>query len=186
MLITIDGYSGAGKTTQSRILHEQLGIEHVEFFKCYDLFHTVSRLTSSTPHDHSTFSPFAALNAFHTRYPAKLSICETFWQIFSGGYSHNPPRFLPILNFLRHGMNLQKKSEPILSIALEISQQHAGVRAIQRNSGLRVEPVSEQPQDAITEFWKLLEAELPYFHRIDAAQPIADITSQILKLIPPH
>ena len=183
MFITIDGENGVGKTTQLYILADKLNLKPVNYHHVWTTFIDVTGLLRPQS---EYIQPFASLQAIHTIPNLEDCICDHFWDQLYRLYSCNPPEFPNILKFFRTGLTLNKRPEPDLSIFIDIPHHIAVSRRLKRDVRVNVEinhadyPDSQNRRN----FLRIVETEIPYFHRVNGNQSVEDVTESIMKLIP--
>ena len=186
MLITLDGYSGAGKTTQSMALCEQLQIPRISFA---EVRHTYSAfLDHCFPDAKRTRSEIFAQLIFIHKHPDH-GVIDHFWDIFNR-YTHPSNSIAEArlaVDVFRSGLTLNGRSEPVLSFFLYapsyICQHRRLTRDTQGTVGLIGNTVATNRDRLNYEFWKSIESMVPYFHIIDAMQPIPAVTEDIMQYV---
>lgn len=179
MFITIDGYSGAGKTTQLNILAKQLKLEPVNYAAICNILDDILCLVGSR----STHTrAFCALQAFHNMPCSEDCIIDHFWDRFEQLHRYtSEENFSKLLGYFRNGMRFNNRREPDLSIFIDIPW-HLGLqRGMERDTQVITMPTSDsQPRQS---FWRTIDSRLPYFHRVNGNQPVEDVTESIMSLI---
>ena len=184
MFLTIDGYSGAGKTTQLYILANKLNLKPVNYHHVWTTFIDVAGLLRPQS---EYIQPFASLQAIHTIPNLKDCISDHFWDKFNRLYFQNPEYLPEVLEFFRTGMRFNDRPEPDLSIFIDVPWHLVTQRRVERDTNIKVPPIdSESKPDSRKRqsFWRTVEAEIPYFHRVNGNQSVEDVTESIMALIP--
>ena len=183
MYITIDGDSGAGKSTQFHILSERLGLSSPGFLRAYSGFSTIFSLKQE-------FSPYsdllATISASHTIPTGQNWIFDHFWHCFYRFRDVDPNTLDNILTFFRNGLTLNNRHEPTLSIFLDIPRDVSVHRCLQRDTGhnIQYKPTSYDDKEDKLMVWRTIETNCPYFRIIDGNRPVPEVTESIIDLLP--
>ena len=184
MFITIDGYSGAGKSTQLHILAKRLNLKPVNYFVLCNILNDIPYLVGPQ----SAFTrAFAALQAIHAIPYPRDCILDHFWDRFDRLHLQNPEYLPEILEFFRTGMRFNDRPEPDLSIFIDVPWNLVTQRRVERDTNIKIPPIdSESKPDSRNRqsFWGTVEAEIPYFHRVNGNQSVEDVTESIMELLP--
>ena len=184
MFITIDGYSGAGKSTQLHLVAKRLNLQ-IAAPTYHQLFDTFLNITSLDRDKTRAVQPFALLQSFHVFTSLEHNIVDHFWDRFYLFHLHNPHELRKMLNFFRNGMAFNNRHEPGLSIFIDVPLHVAILRRTKRDTGQTkvVPPAQPTESHTLQEFWSAVESEVPYFRRIDGNQSVTKVTKSIITLI---
>ena len=183
MFITIDGHSGAGKSTQADILAKRLKLNFTNFNNTYRAYDVIS-FAFGQPGPCKQL--FASVCAWHTIQPPHDNIIfDNFWDSLYQTYLHDELT-LSSLNMFRDALKLNNRSEPSLSIILNTPYHMALARQISRDKKIHLKLNREDSPDdkRRLEFWQFLESEIHYLHVINGNQSITNVTESIIKLLP--
>ena len=182
MFLTIDGYSGSGKSTQLQAL-TKAGFHYVDQLWMSLAFQHVS-MTKRLNNAYATV--LAELMAFNClpdlSQHNRSYVCDHFWGSLFDIYCINPDAFPEILAFFKTGLALSDRHEPDLSIFLDVPHSVATKRRFRRNTGISV--VAPDKADApFVQFWQVIAETTPCFHRVNGQQPVDSVTHDILRLV---
>lgn len=184
MYITIDGASGAGKTTQAFLLHQHLGLEYTCFLNVKYLVENVPIITGSE-------SPYAeliaALTGAHT-IPTDIDcIVEDFWSPFRHLHNLHPNDLKRVIVFFQTGITLGGRRTPDLSIYLSIPYDVHVKRVFHRHTRGEIQPAFDKENmtsyEALNRFWGTIAEQVDYFHVIDGTLPEEEVNNLITALI---
>lgn len=185
MFITIDGYSGAGKTTQLNILAKKLKLEPVNYAAICNILDDILCWVGTR----STYTrAFSALQAFHNMPCAEDCIIDHFWDRFEKLHRYtSEENFSKLLGYFRTGMRFNNRREPDLSIFIDYPWQLGLQRGMERDTQMIMVPTidSEIKSDSQARqiFWRTIDSHLAYFHRVNGNQSVEDVTESIMSLI---
>ena len=194
-IITIDGYSAAGKSTQTQRLTEHYGglnIEQIEgkFWTMFDL----TRLLF-------TLAEFEYLSDDMTEL---LRAGMLYRMMVSNGKRHGYDiliideffgthllRFANNIRFFREMLTVQSGIEPVASFFIDVPTNERHTRKFYRGSKFNEETISINLDTAVisdedrrtTEQWLALSEQIPYLHIIDGTQPIDAVSKEIISIV---
>ena len=182
MLITLDGVSGAGKSTQCDILCKMLNLPAPKFIASMVAHEIISDLIDA----HSRYSKlFATLQAIHSL-PKKAIVEDYFFNLTHGFKSEPADKRAELIRFFQQAITLNKP-EPTLSIYLKVSREVAIPRRLERSTGpvtgLQLSSEFHREDRLEWTYFHQLADMLPYFHVVDGALPIEQVTQKILNLL---
>lgn len=183
MFITFDGLPGSGKTTQSDIISQKLGID----FECpkYAVSRAIESICVISCRHFRERGLIGNIIAVHSL-PLNC-VTENVWSSFSQFI--NEPRseidkFLPVFRTL---LKASGRSEPSLSIHLDIPEELSHHRRMERDPLFKI--TAEQAIDLNElnskrrELWLYIETRVPYFHVVDATRMLDEVTNSIMALL---
>ena len=186
MLITIDGHSGSGKTTHvkavSSALNIPIGNMYGSNFTLTTAIVSAARLMFRAPF--RGYVPlYTKILAFHTLEPP--CVVDHFWEPF---FDVSRKDIDTLITIFRHSLSLCGRSEPNLSIYLDIPRNIGLYRALNRDHPgsavlANMSPKREEHERKRRSIYQLLESTIPYFHVVDANQSIQDVTVNIRRLL---
>lgn len=192
MFITIDGCSGAGKSTQVDLLVKRLRLEPFNYRDGVSTLHDISCFLSSLANPHKIV--FSCLQTFECLARTPDCICDHFWEqlysIYSADPCHNTSIVLAnALKYFRTGMKLSSYPEPDVSILIDVPADIATIRRIKRDDNVNLDLESQliptrKHNRHFYEFWDIIETNIPYFRRVDGTQSIKDVNESIIKILP--
>ncbi len=186
MYITIDGDSGAGKSTQFHALAERFGLKSPGWFATYKAFQSVP-LPKQRPGRYTRI--LAAIFASHTIPVGEQHwIVDHFWSCFYEFRDADESTLSNIITFFRTGLTLNDRPEPAISVFLDVPPDVSHHRRHQRDNELsmKYEPsdYNRNQHNRDLTFWQTIAANCPYFHVLDGNRPVADVTESISQLLP--
>ena len=183
MYITVDGVSGAGKSTQANLLRKQLSLEYT----CFDpVVYTIENIPNIVGKGSQYTNLIANLMATHT-IQCDNCIIEIFWRNFEFACHLNTNDQNTLLAFFQTGITLGGRRAPDLSIYLSIPYDVHISRMIQRD--LHQNILVEPDKDALhhfeerKRFWHTISGQISYFHVVDGTLPVEDVHASIMTLI---
>lgn len=192
ILITLDGSSGAGKTTHVESLKKDHAIPQCHF---RGLAHNIGFKIMDD--NYSSFGHTSPLCILHELVSLKLAqkerwnkrngiiVVVDFWERFIQCQENVRDR--GFLNFYREMLNLWGGYEPDLSLYLRITEKESRRRVAERE-GVMLRDEGAKPIDIVhQQIFKQnsdwLAKELPYFQIVDAMEPEGVVYCQIVKRI---
>ena len=192
MILTLDGHSGAGKTTQAAILSKKLGIP----VSPPDWFHvnqTIEYIMKFYNEGHIAMSHeseiYRHLMVYHSMPMNHRIIDDGLFYRFRF-YEHDD--FDKALDIFNQGMSLGANKAPSASFLLDIPLHIANCRSVMRTaadvrfSNISVASADQDKNKPIQKVWKRIEDAIPYFHIIDGTMPVDAVTTAILEKIKLH
>ena len=191
-MITFDGYSGAGKTTQGYKIAELLGVQ-----SC-----TLSPMQTIT--DHYYKAAVGAKPSGFSRILRDVGIIRAMQQgtrcwgqggghfVIANGFFcnllpfRNSDRLDLILDLFRKALYLEGGKEPDASFFLNVSYAECASRVIYRNiDGVEEVKIAGKGSegDESIKFWEYLASQLPYLHIINGAQEKEAVTRDIVGIL---
>jgi thymidylate kinase len=183
MFITVDGPSGAGKTTQAFLLHKRLSLEYTCF---QPVMYAIENIPSIIQKQSRYTDLIAALMATHA-IPCDNCVVGNFWRHVEFAYQLNKNDLNALLAFFQTGITLGGRRAPDLSIYLSIPYDVHISRMIQRD--LHQNILVEPDKDALhhfeerKRFWHTISGQISYFHVVDGTLPVEDVHASIMTLI---
>ena len=184
-IITLDGYSGSGKSTQLHLLATKLNYDIASYEQLFIAFRAMAEALPRTKEkDFGSINCIASMYAFHLMPNRQNCIFDHFWDKFFDAFMYQPDELTYLLRIFRAGLKLNQRREPDVSIFIDIPFQYAISRKVERNTGVIVGVRNDKCRDDFQErFWRIIECEVPYFHRVNGNQSVNDVTEDILSLI---
>ena len=183
MYITIDGVSGAGKTTQAQLLHERLSLEYTPFLP---VVYATENIPAILGKQSQYTELFSVLLAAHTIPSDADYIVEDFWAVFRSMLHLNIRDLKNALSFFQTGITLGRRP-PDLSVYLSITYDIQVSRLFERHTGITVPPVGNDNNvnqfEQLNQFWGTIAQEVNYFHVVDGTLPVEDVHASIMTLI---
>ena len=178
MVLTIDGLSSAGKTTQGVILSKRFGLQHVSIDGVQPLFVKIEHLCLGSNCDDAFIQILR--NLFMTRSLARgwendVVVVDKFWASFLAFWKNRQEDMKSALDFFRQGLLMHDGKEPDFSFYLYVDAENLAIRNAHRYQNqeivdLRVEVKDDVEVVAFSEFANYLKVHIPYFHIIDGNQ----------------
>ena len=186
-IITLDGYSGSGKSTQLGLLATKLNYDIASYEQLFVAFRAMAEALPRTK-GFGSIDFIASMYAFHLMPNPQNCIFDHFWEALSAVYHRNRTNFQSAVRFFRHGLSLSRCGEPNLSILIDLPFDVAVERQLKRDHGVdaNVSDSADHRNDFVegqSQFWAALEGYVPYFHRVNGNQSVNDVTEDILSLI---
>ncbi len=187
MLITVDGKSGAGKTTQQLILEQKLGLPLIDLSPVWGALETISMI--ACPHKTQPYTRY--LSKIQSIYAAPQEcIIENLWEAMDWLNEVDGDNIDNHIETFRKGISYLGRTEPDVSIYLWAPTSVSYPRAVRRsypNSEMTMseDDSSLQEDDARRyKLWKHIEWYVPYFHVIDASASIDEVANAIDDKLP--
>lgn len=183
MYITVDGVSGAGKSTQANLLRKQLSLEYT----CFDpVVYTIENIPNIVGKGSQYTNLIANLMATHT-IQCDNCIIQIFWRNFEFACHLNTNDQNTLLAFFQTGITLGGRPTPDLSIYLSIPYDVHINRMLERDhhQSILVETDENvlQRYEQRCKFWHTIAERVSYFHVIDGTLPVEDVNASIMTLI---
>lgn len=176
MILTLDGHSCAGKTTQGEILSTKLNLDYYDEL-CRNTWILPYRILEVTPLRHSIRKQTRIFSAAHTYHsiPNTGGIITRFWSdiVYTNlFYEEN-------LDFIRRCLTFCNMPEPTASFYLDVPSKVRQQRLTVREK----RDINVTPNPSLLDKFQLLESRLPYFHIIDGTMPVEAVTNAMLEKI---
>ena len=187
MYVTLDGISGAGKSTQCGILMRKFNYKFPRFLALFAAVEAIPSIMSAGS-EYATL--FANLHTIHCM-PPENSIMEDFWRPFTNFRELPESDLSPLVALFRQAIQLNNRPEPDLSIYIHTPQDLAEARRFQRSKRIYTSPSAVKRKKKWEEYdynlytmWERIASQVPYFHIVDGRQSVEEITEQIVMLLP--
>ena len=196
MIITIDGLSGAGKTTQAHNLSQLLGIPHVSTDSPSLIMREVCWAYTHNHGDHHFVSLLRNLLLFRFMQEGDRGwgqdfICaDNFFRMLTRFY--RKPERDEYLSFFRRCLTMDAGQEPVASFYLHVLASERELRRIYREQqkyntfkfeDLKISTAHNSDDADFREFFQWLQERVPYIHIIDGAQPEEKVTADMMKIL---
>ena len=194
-IITLDGGSGAGKSTQTGLLLEHYSALNIEQVK--GRFRTIRDVTkllfNLAGFEHLSDSMTELLRAgmlyrMMVSYGEKhgcdiLIIEEFFWAHFL--------RFTNNIRFFREMLTAHSGKEPIASFLIDVPTNERQERTFYRDNKHYNKPISinsnlciiSDKDRQIADHWVALSEQIPYLHIIDGTQSVDAVSKEIISIV---
>ena len=197
MNITLDGCSGAGKTTQAIILEKKLNLKRIMLYVPSEAIKSMVRALQSYPKPENKYQVVNTLTFMLTLglfYPKSEigSIIEHYWEYLlpftsrKGGEVNISDNTQAAIDFFHRCLELFENPIPDVSIYIDghsttqkerkWNSEYGNTATL--NQEVIAAKVNWQP------FFKSLEEMIPYFHIVDGNQSIEKVTESIIELLP--
>ena len=194
MIITFDGHSGSGKTTQSIKVARHLGLECVSFWTLQEIVDMYLLQVAGTPSKGiaSVLRNLMAIRGMQDGHKGwnqhKGYVFENgFFSILSGFYNSGEKDLM--LDLFLKALRLCNGQEPVLSFLLKTTYVESMYRVYRRQgrgSFLKErQDIDEYAKrdDKWSKFWEWLDSQLPYLYIIDGMQPEESVTADIMQIL---
>ena len=184
MIITIDGRSGAGKSTQSRIIAKKYGL-------AYRNFSCLTREVVNVYWEEvgrNKFHPnmmLPGLLEYSTAVRAdrrKIVIDESLFYPFLQNQSATGFDRWNEYNWYFDFLSMYRLT-PHHSFYLLLDYETAQQRRRMRGDRVRKPAKDSEKEEVYFTYWQEMERRIPFLHLIDASQPVQKVTSAILERI---
>ena len=201
-VITFDGRSGAGKSTQSNLLVKHFSELHVE--KIGHIFWRMKYLTDElfdlAGFDYSYIDGmpemlrvgmlYRMMLSYGKRHERDILIIDDFF-LKSLRENVNPLYLDEKIRFFRDMLTVQSGIEPVASFFIDVSVNECNTRTFYRDSHFNNETISinldtsvvSEEDNYTTEKWLALSERIPYLHIIDGTQSIDAVSKEIISII---
>ena len=173
IILTLDGFKGVGKTTQSRAL-ERCFPNQIQSVRLRD---TANEFNILRQDDDDRLNPMFEIVQCYRNLP-RPCIADGLWSVFHTFRQYDG--LSDLIHLFRACMNAYKSTEPALSIYLLCDEPKRQTRLKERNDP--GDKNQRHPQELIPLF-KRIEELVPYFHIIDATPSQDIVTASILDLV---
>ena len=199
-IVTLDGYSGAGKSTQMALL-----LEHYNEFdsrrirrqfrqtqyladKLFDL--SGCPFTDDTPRLLWYVMFYRMMVSYGETHGCQLLILDEFF-LKPLSENMNPSDLDDGVRFFREMLTFQSGREPAASFFIDVPANKRQTRTFYRDTNHDNETISiNLDRDVIsdedrytTEKWVALSERIPYLHIIDGTQPVDAISKEIISIV---
>lgn len=196
MIITIDGYSGSGKSTQAKKISEALEIPVANAASVVSSVR-ILRMEGLTLHRARIANLFDALCMYRlviAKYKRNVIVEEClFYPFFHFDKSskHQASLSDETINWFIESMVIDSRQypdgHPIASFYLFTSQRTSEIRRFKRAyKGYEINidcAEGDYHKDPRFRFWKKLECKIPFLHVIDGMQTEAEVTADIMAIL---
>ena len=189
LLITFDGLSGSGKTTQARKLAKLLDLRVYNPFADQNfMHHFFYTMTRSYEISNLVLGNIALFNIKTQQFLREnrkgYIVEERFFTLLAELDSNELPMALDIF---RKGLKLGGLYEPSASFYIHVPPSISTIRVfnrVRKRHGLETVKFEDiQEQSEIGDAWKWLESNLPYFHIINGLQDEDSVTQDIMTIL---
>ena len=192
MIITIDGFSGAGKTTQGRILSERLAIPMVSTDPEYALLKNVFLLARRFSKS-SSFTPVlwavTAIRTMREKWGRDFILVDNFFRMLIPAWQNGV--IDEVLDVFRNVLTCWGGEEPIASFYLHMDGTEREKRRFYREAESRdiyeLNEIDISIKNDIDrrflDMCEYLAPKVPYLHIINGNQGCKKVTADILKVL---
>ena len=177
MIITFDGLSGAGKSSQSRELARFLGFEVVNFDHQKK---SVFEMLDAKSNDLSSICNHVILLHHASNVNTKDVIIEDPPFFSSALFALFEKQELVVIDKFLEFFNATQL-RPVKSFCLKVGVDCAAARRAKRDSAIVYPSWDSKKEAELFSFYDYLNARLPYFHIIDGESDQDTVTEQILQ-----
>lgn len=183
MFITLDGVSGAGKTTQAQLLREQLSLQ----FTCFEpMMYALENIPIIVKAGSRHTSLLAGMMATHT-IPYENCIVELFWAHFEYAYELSAKDRDALLSFFQTGLTLGGRRTPdasiYLSVPYDVHINRIMKRDLQQNVAAKPDKQILDEYEKRQAFWHTIAERVSYFHVVDGTLPISEVNELLTSFV---
>ena len=192
MIITIDGFSGAGKTTQARALSERLAIPMVSIDAEFALLKSVfllarrfSKLSSFT----TVLSAVTTIRAMREKWGRDFILADHFFRMLTPAWQNGV--IDEVLDVFRSVLTCWGGEEPIASFYLHMDGNEREKRRFYREAESRNAyelneidiSIKNDIDQIFLDMCEYLTPKVPYLHIINGNQDRKKVTADILEVL---
>ena len=198
MIITFDGHSGAGKTTQANKIAALLNLKYVVLTplrKIISEFYVeaVERFPWDLSFDNvlRNLSTFRGMQQGRRGWNKGFVLDDDFFKVLVE--FHGSQEKVEILNLFRKALVIDNGREPDASFYLHVDSAERETRRIYRDQKdspniyhideIKISNTSTPQEHEHFKFWEWLASEVPYLHIIDGTQDEETVTSDIVTIL---
>lgn len=185
MIITIDGFGGAGKSTQCSAISKVLDIPVCDY---YPMARCITGVMSFDGLGVNTFlRDLMLVFGYNHKFRSTGCVYDGYWYSLLNLLAQVED-INKAFDTMRYLFDTMDNKEPTASFFLDVPIREAIIRVVHRDNWSHKVTVDSISQDthhaAVLEQFQYLKSKLPYLHFIDGTQPIESITQEMLDKLP--
>ena len=191
MIITFDGHSSVGKTTQAKILSEKLGIPDVNVNSEFTVVERFFRVANSSSHARPLAHVLQGLTtvmSMREKWGPDFILADHFLRLLMPAWRQD--MLDEVFDVFRGILTCCGGEEPVASFFLYMSGADRINRLLKREAANRKYTINEVDisvegdiDEPFLEMCQYLSPKVPYLHIIDANQDCEQVTDDILKVL---